>query len=56
LLSDTDKSVSKLYDTKGLLFAKRKTFLVDKKGIVFKTFENVDVSTHGNDIIGAFDI
>jgi|FLOH01.1.fsa_nt_gi thioredoxin-dependent peroxiredoxin len=54
LLSDTDKSVSKSYESQGMFFASRKTFLIDENGILVKIYENVDVSTHGKDIIAAF--
>ena len=54
LLSDTDKSVSKSYESQGMFFASRKTFLIDENGILVKIYEYVDVSTHGKDIIAAF--
>ena len=54
LLSDSDKSVSAAYDSKGMMFAKRKTFLINEQGKLIKIYENVDVSTHGADILADF--
>ena len=56
LLSDIDKSVSKLYDSAGLLMAKRNSFLIDKEGKIFKIYEGVDVSTHTQDILRDFGV
>lgn len=54
LLSDTAKTVAAAYGAKGILFAKRKTFLIDPEGKIFKIYSDVDVSTHGSDILKAF--
>ncbi len=54
LLSDTDKAVSEAYGTKGLFMASRKTFLIDKKGILQKIYENVTVTGHGAEILADF--
>ena len=51
LLSDGDKSVSKLYDAQGLLFADRKTFLIDPEGIIRKIYNKVDVTSHSIEIL-----
>ena len=50
LLSDSDKSISKLYDANGWFFPKRKTFIIDKNGIIIHIIDPVNVITH-NDII-----
>lgn len=54
LLSDTDKSVSTLYGTKGFMFPSRKTFLINRNGVVFKIYDKVDVTTHGADLVKDF--
>ncbi len=54
LLSDMDKSVSEMYGAKGFLAAKRKTYLIDQAGIVFKIYEDVNVTSHAEDIIKEF--
>lgn len=54
LLSDSAKSVAKLYNSNGFLMAKRNTFLIDKDGIIFKVYKNVDVSTHTASILNDF--
>jgi len=55
LLTDADKSASEAYGTKGLFYTSRKTFLIDEKGILKKIYENVDVTTHGSDILADFE-
>ena len=54
LLSDTDKSVSKAYGSAGLFFPSRKTYLIDEEGILVKIYENVDVTSHGSQILSDF--
>lgn len=51
LLSDTDKSVSEAYGTKGLLMISRKTFIVDKDGKIVKIYPKVSVSEHAETIL-----
>ncbi|MFH1851599.1 MAG: peroxiredoxin [Candidatus Neomarinimicrobiota bacterium] len=51
LLSDSDKSVAAAYGAKGVLFADRKTFLIDPAGIVRKIYEKVDVTGHSTEIL-----
>ena len=51
LLSDGDKSVSKLYAANGLLFADRKTFLIDPEGVIRKIYNKVDVTSHSIEIL-----
>ena len=54
LLSDSDKSVSQLYGTKGVFFPARKTFLIDESGKIVKIYDQVSVLDHGNDILRDF--
>lgn len=56
LISDVDKknSIAKKYKTHGLLFDKRHTFLINKKGIIFKVFDHVDLKNQVDDIVAAF--
>ena len=54
LLSDSEKSVAKLYNSNGFLMAKRNTFLIDKDGLIFRIYRNVDVSTHTESILNDF--
>lgn len=54
LLSDTDKSTAKAYGSDGFFTPKRKTFLIDEQGILFKIYNDVDVTTHGAQILEDF--
>ncbi|MCK4577314.1 MAG: peroxiredoxin [Candidatus Marinimicrobia bacterium] len=55
LLSDTEKEVAALYGTKGLYpLAIRRSFLVDREGHVVKIIEDVDVTSHSQDVLKAF--
>ena len=56
LLSDSDKSVSRLYGTEGTFFPMRKTFLIDEKGTVKKIYSKVSVVDHGREILSDFSI
>ena len=56
LLSDSEKTVAKLYNSNGLLMAKRNTFLIDKDGKIFKIYKNVDVTSHTSNILDDFDV
>jgi len=56
LLSDTDKSVAKLYGSDGFLMAKRNSFLIDINGKIFKIYKNVDVTSHTSNILDDFDV
>ena len=51
LLSDSTKSVAKLYNSNGFIMAKRNTFLIDKDGKIYKIYKNVDVTTHTENIL-----
>ncbi len=55
LLSDTDKSVAELYNSKGFLMAKRNSFLIDTNGNIFKIYKSVDVTSHTSNILDDFD-
>lgn len=51
LLSDLDKATAKRYGASGFFLPSRKTFLINKEGVVFKIYESVDVSSHAGDIL-----
>ena len=55
LLSDSDKTVSKLYDSAGWLFPKRKTFIIDKNGVIVHIIDPVNVNTHNDIILSVID-
>jgi len=54
LLSDLDKSVSKLYCADGWFLPKRITYLIDEKGMIFQVIEDIDVKNHANQILETF--
>lgn len=56
LVSDATRKhpISKKYNATGFLFGKRKTFLINKEGIIFKEFEEVNIQQQINDILTAF--
>ncbi|MFC1549660.1 peroxiredoxin [Candidatus Neomarinimicrobiota bacterium] len=54
LLSDSEKTTAKAYNSQGLLTAKRNTFLVNKDGNIFKIYKKVDVTTHTDNILKDF--
>ena len=56
LLSDSDKSVAKLYNSNGFIMAKRNSFLIDTEGNIFKIYNNVDVTSHTSNILDDFDV
>ena len=56
LLSDSDKSISKLYGTAGTFFPMRKTFLIDENGRIKKIYSKVSVVGHGDEILRDFSI
>ncbi len=51
LLSDQNHKVGKLYGVDKGLFTTRKTFLIREDGKIVKIYENVSVTTHGEDIL-----
>lgn len=48
------RTISKLYDAAGFFYSKRKTYLIDKKGIIVHVFEQVDIPSQIDDIIRIF--
>jgi thioredoxin-dependent peroxiredoxin len=56
LVSDSrwKRTISKMYDAAGFLYSKRKTFLINKKGNVFKVFEQVTIENQIDDILNSF--
>ena len=56
LLSDSDKSISRLYGTEGTFFPMRKTFLIDESGTIKKIYSKVSVVGHGHEILRDFSI
>jgi len=54
LLSDEDKSVSKLYGADGMFFPSRKTYLIDEDGKLLKIYDKVNVLNHAEDILRTF--
>jgi thioredoxin-dependent peroxiredoxin len=53
-LSDTTKSTCKIYAGLNLAgLAKRSTFIIDKDGKIVKIFRDVNVESHGQEIIQA---
>ena len=55
LLSDRDKSISKLYDSSGWLFPNRKTFIINQNGIIAHIIDPVNISTHNSIILSVLD-
>ena len=52
LLADSEKKVTELYDVKNFIGkAKRVTFVIDSNGIIKKIYPDVDVSTHGQEVL-----
>ncbi len=54
LLSDEDKSVSKLYGANGMFFPSRKTYLIGEDGKLLKIYDKVNVLNHAEDILRSF--
>jgi peroxiredoxin Q/BCP len=52
LLSDPGKEVARAYGVLGTLplFAKRRTFYIDRQGVIRHVDEDVDPATHGAEI------
>ncbi|MEM3832604.1 MAG: peroxiredoxin [Thermoprotei archaeon] len=53
LLSDPDKKVINLYGVKGLVGARRVTFIIDKDGRIVKIFPKVNAAQHGKEVLNA---
>lgn len=56
LVSDSrsSKSIAKMYGSDSFFMSKRKTFLIDENGIIFKKFDKVNIEKQVDDIIDAF--
>ncbi len=54
-LSDRKKKVAYLYNSGNFLFANRKTFIIDEKGIIEKIYQKVNVNTHAPQILEYFE-
>ncbi|HSW73525.1 MAG TPA: peroxiredoxin [Candidatus Limnocylindria bacterium] len=54
LLSDADKSVSKMYGVSGWFFPSRVTFLINEAGTIVAIMNDVDVSDHAQQILTTF--
>jgi peroxiredoxin Q/BCP len=56
LVSDSNKknSISEKYEATGIFFGKRKTFLINKHGVIFKEFHHVDIKNQVDDILECF--
>lgn len=53
-LSDTTKKTCRIYAGLNMArLAKRTTFIIDSKGIVVRILRDIDVSTHGSDVMNA---
>jgi peroxiredoxin Q/BCP len=52
LLSDEDKAVSRAYRTLGFggLYAERKTFVIDPRGVLAHVFESVNTRAHDKEV------
>lgn len=61
LLSDTTTKVAKLYGAYGKFpllnrwFARRRTFLINEYGTIVRILDNVEVMTHGEDVLREFE-
>jgi len=55
LLSDSDKSISKLYEAEGWFFPKRKTFIINEGGTIIHIIDPVNVNTHNDIIVSIID-
>jgi peroxiredoxin Q/BCP len=53
LLADTDTNVARTYHSNGDGYAKRNTFLIDKKGYIKKIFKNVKPQGHAQEVLAA---
>ena len=55
LLSDPKKEMGNAFGVnKYYFFPSRKTFLIDKKGVLIHIFDNVNLHTHPEDILRFF--
>ncbi|MFC1746828.1 peroxiredoxin [Candidatus Neomarinimicrobiota bacterium] len=56
LLSDRETTTALLYGAKqpGRPAASRRSYLIDKQGILLRIIDNVDVATHSEDVLSYF--
>ncbi len=54
LLSDENKEVSELYGADGPLVARRYTYLINPEGKIVHIFKKVDVYSHADEVLAAF--
>ena len=54
ILSDSKKTVSKLYGVNTYFFPKRVTFLIDENGIVFDIIDDMSLSDYAENVIQIF--
>ena len=50
-ISDTDKKISKLYNSNGFFFPSRKTIIIDPLGNIKYIFKDVSIDSHPEDIL-----
>ena len=50
-ISDKDKTISKLYNSGGMLFPSRKTIIINPEGVILNIIDNVNIDTHSDDIM-----
>jgi peroxiredoxin Q/BCP len=57
LVSDPrgSQAITKMYGVDSFFMSKRKTFLIDENGIIFKKFEKINIEEQVDDIINAFE-
>lgn len=51
LLADTDGSLTQDYDVDGGGYSKRVTYVIDGSGVIIRSYETVNTSTHAQDIL-----
>ena len=49
------RKVSKMYDAAGWFYCKRKTYLIDKDGVIVHVFEKVDIKNQIDEILEVFE-
>ena len=54
LLSDTEKKVINLYDSKGIIKTKRNTFLINPEGKIEKIYDKVDPTSQSEVVLEFF--
>lgn len=53
-LSDKNRVAGKKYGVNKILFASRKTFLIDEKGILVHIIDEVNLNSHPQDVLNIF--